>query len=434
MKYRELAQRKVHHICIFGDPKTGKSTLAAKLAEEGFSLIWISTDNGHEVLDKLSTEAKERLEIVVIPDTKDFPVAITTCLKLVGGAPVRICNLHGQVECSTCRSKQRDDWTSLSLNNLDQNTVVVWDNGTQIQNSAINYIIKKECKDNQDRIDEFKPGFDEWRMLGALMARFLTNIQQASYNTVVIAHVAEAEMEDNSKKLIPLLGTLNFSRNAAGYFDHVIFAHMLNRAHRFGSRTTYQNNVITGSRSDVAIEDMLDAQKKYTPSLAPFFASILKPTQAERIAHETIHNNKAAVLASVDLASDLGSDSSTTVASPAVRALAKNLTDATMIAEPAKPTVFSGIGKIDDTSTKAQETSSTTTASDAPTSSNGGDTSASSAAKARLAMRRGLNKMSASTEEQPTVSVQKRSGVGWKLLISFQNRASATMLKQPDCV
>lgn len=310
MKYSELPDRTVHHICLFGDPKTGKSTLAAQLAEEGFNLIWVSCDNGHKaIFDKLSPAAKERLEVIELPDTKDFPVAITTCRKLVRGGKQRVCNTHGQVECSTCKGRKIENWTTVDLSAIGPDTVVVWDNGTQLQNSAVAYIIKKASGDIQEKIDDFKPGFDEWRMLGSLMLQFLSNIQQAPYNTVVIAHAAEAEMEDKSKKLVPILGTMPFSTTAGGNFDHIIYAHMLNNSHRFGSSSTYKNNVITGSRSGVVIEQLVGLDGKPKPSLAPFFRSSIKPTQKEIVTNVT-HLRKMDSLANIELSTALVDSSS----------------------------------------------------------------------------------------------------------------------------
>lgn len=40
---------------------------------------------------------------------------------------------------------------------------------------------------------------------------------------------------------------------------------MMNASHRFGSKTTYQGKILTGSRSDIAIEGMK------TPNLVSFF-------------------------------------------------------------------------------------------------------------------------------------------------------------------
>jgi len=49
-------------------------------------------------------------------------------------------------------------------------------------------------------------------------------------------------------------GTTAFSRNTAKYFDHVVYCQVSNKKHNFASSTTYANNVLTGSRTDVALE------------------------------------------------------------------------------------------------------------------------------------------------------------------------------------
>ena len=55
------------------------------------------------------------------------------------------------------------------------------------------------------------------------------------------------------------------SRNTAKYFDHVVYCEVKNRKHSFASSTTYAGNILTGSRTDIALE--ADA----TPSLLRIF-------------------------------------------------------------------------------------------------------------------------------------------------------------------
>lgn len=246
MKLTEVRQRKVEHAIIFGDPKTGKSTLVSKLALAGFKLLWFSLDNGHTVLWKLPTEAQERVELIVLPDTKDFPVSVNTLLKVFSGNKTNICDMHGQVDCVHCKTNN-NSFTSVCLNELPNDMIVVIDNLSQFSNSVMNFINKKH-------VDDFKPGFDEWRLHGDIIAKLLMLVQNARYNVAAIAHVVEVEMEDGKLKLVPECGTRNFSRNVAKYFDTVIYTETKNLKHTAGSRTTYSASAITGSRMDFDID------------------------------------------------------------------------------------------------------------------------------------------------------------------------------------
>jgi hypothetical protein len=181
-------------------------------------------------------------------------------LKIASGAEVNICDKHGQVDCSSCKRVTEATWSKVHCNNFGPKDVIVYDHLGQLANSAMARIFIKGKKSDDD-----KPEWDDYFAQGSLIDRFLTNIQQAHYNVVCITHVIESEMEDGAKKLLPLVGTTNFSRNAGKYFDHVIYCHMQNSTHKFGSSTTYQNRVVTGSRADVAIEKLAE------PSLVPFF-------------------------------------------------------------------------------------------------------------------------------------------------------------------
>lgn len=278
-KLNTKSASKTHRIIIYGAPKTGKSLIAGKLAEY-YNLIWVDMENGHETLFQLPEEWQERIELIDIPDTRSFPIAIETCLKMVKGE-VSICEAHGKVSCMICRKEfteadkvnegnngdeiYNNFFTDVDLPHLDSNTVVVFDSLTQLSNSAIAFITK-------GKPDDYKLDYDDWGNLGKLLDIFLSHLQQAGYNVIVISHETEAETEGKKKTLVPVGGTRNFSRNIAKYFDHVIYAERRNRKHVFASSTQYSNTILTGSRTDTTIED------GDTPSLLCIFKPELYTT------------------------------------------------------------------------------------------------------------------------------------------------------------
>lgn len=256
------------HLIIFGDPKAGKSTLTAKLATEGYTLWWFSTDNGHRVINKLSTEVKqEKIKLFVLPDTPDFPVAQATLKKVLAGGEHKICEGHGQLNCSAC-TKDGGEFKSINAYKFGAKDILVIDTIKQLYESYSNVIRNKVPEAKRD---EFKLGWDEYAILGNAMKRDLTYIQQAPFHVICITHSVETVMEDDKKKLVPEVGTMPFSRNVGGYFDHVVYCSMYNKAHKFGSRTTYSMSVLTGSRSDLAIED----DESGAASLKPFFDGVI---------------------------------------------------------------------------------------------------------------------------------------------------------------
>ena len=135
MKLSQRTATKHHHILLFGPPKSGKSLLAGKLSSHK-NLLWFDLEGGHNVLFQLPPEQQERIELIDLPDTRGYPIAIETMLKVIKGARVDICELHGKVNCSICKSKQAA-FVTVELNTLDSDTVVVVDSLTQLTNSAI---------------------------------------------------------------------------------------------------------------------------------------------------------------------------------------------------------------------------------------------------------------------------------------------------------
>lgn len=244
----KLTEKKVsrtHRVLVYGEPKSGKTQLAAQLAEK-FNLLFFDLENGYETLLKLPHDWQERVEIVSIPDTKVYPIAIETMLKVITGAKVDICDEHGKVNCPLCK-KDSKPFTSVELNSLGEDWVVVVDSLTQLSNSAMNKLTK-----TQDEV--YKPEWTDYRNQGQLLDKFLSQVQQAKFNIVCVTHVVETELEDGKKKLVPVCGTTQFSRNTAKYFDHVVYCEVKNRKHNFASSTTYANNVLTGSRTNITLE------------------------------------------------------------------------------------------------------------------------------------------------------------------------------------
>lgn len=270
MKLSTSLSREPEHTCIFGLPKSGKTTLVGQLAEQGRELLWISMDNGHSVLKYLSPAAQERIELINIKDTRTNAIAAHTCLSIIKGGWFNICDGHGIIECRACKANGIS-FTRINLHDLGSpNKIVVFDPISQLVTSMTNAIIKKECKsDDEEKQDMYKLDFGDWAKLGNMMDRFLSEIQQAPFHCICITHVMESELEDKNKRLVPLAGTVNFSANSPKYFDSVIYASVGLGGHTFGSATTFKLNTVTGSRSKIKIEE-----QKGGPNLLPFFPSI----------------------------------------------------------------------------------------------------------------------------------------------------------------
>lgn len=256
-KLSQVPRNPIQSVLVFGPPKVGKTEIVSKLAEE-FNLIWFDLENGHATLFKRPEEQQERIDLVQLPDSRSYPIAIETCLKAVRGNPGWVDAETGKWVANEKDLKPERTYTHINLNALDRNTIVVFDSLTQLTNSAISHITK-------NKPDDYKMEFDDWGNLGKLMDSFLSHIQTAKFNCVCISHETEVELEDKKVKIVPTAGTRNFSRNTAKYFGHVIYCQVSNKKHTFSSSTTATLNVVTGSRTDIATEKMAE------PSLIPIF-------------------------------------------------------------------------------------------------------------------------------------------------------------------
>ena len=261
MKLSQKTASKSHRVLLFGPPKSGKTQLAGQLSKE-FNLIWFDLENGVDTLLKLPIEQQERIEVISLPDTRQNPIAIETCLKVIRGTKGKICEAHGKWACAIC-TKESAPFVELELNALELDTVVVFDSLTQLTNSAIAQIGKGQP-------DDYRFEFEDWANLGKLMDNFLSSVQQAGYHVVCISHETEAKMEDGKMKLVPTAGTARFSRNTAKYFDEVVYCEVKNKRHVAGSSTAYSTNILTGSRTGAVLENDAEA------SLIPIFKGEVK--------------------------------------------------------------------------------------------------------------------------------------------------------------
>ena len=250
MKLSQKTASKSHRALIFGPPKSGKTQLAGALSSE-FNLLWFDLEKGVDTLLKLPVAQQERVEVITLPDTRSYPIAIETLLKVIKGSKSDICEKHGKVSCALCK-KDNSPFVTVELSTLPLDTIVVVDSLTQLTNSAISHITKNQPED-------YKLNYDDWGNLGKLMDTFLSHVQQAPFNIICISHETETEMEDGKMKLVPTAGTRAFSRNTAKYFDEVIYCEVKNKKHIAASSTTYNNGILTGSRAGISLETQTEA-------------------------------------------------------------------------------------------------------------------------------------------------------------------------------
>ena len=244
----EMQESPIKHVIVYGPPKAGKTELVGKLAEK-FNLKWMDLERGVSTLFKLPTDWKSRIDVLQIPDTRTTPMAIETMLKVIKGAPVEICHKHGKVACPLC-NKENLPKTRVCLNEMGPDDCLVVDSLTQLTNSAIANITRNQP-------DDYKLQRDDWGNLGKVMDMFLSHVQAAPYNIVCISHENAVQVvgaAEGVEKLVPVAGSSTFSRNAAKYFDEVVYCEVKNKKHMFSSSTTAHLNKLTGGRSGFSLE------------------------------------------------------------------------------------------------------------------------------------------------------------------------------------
>lgn len=251
-------------VLLFGAPKSGKTASLASLAEAGFHIHLLDLERGVKTLldpNILKPEFRKNVTVYRIPDTQATPTAIDSLIRIVKIRKVDICDAHGKVNCVTCKKESPTKFTTLDLTKFTSNDILVIDTLSQLAESAINHVMNPVLAKD----DTAKAEWTDYRKQGDLMSIVLGFIQAGGINVVALTHEVMADTEDGKKKLVPVSGSSNFSRNSAKYFDHVVYCEVMNKKHRLYNVSTHSNSILTGSRSSV------DLSKEEKPTLLPLF-------------------------------------------------------------------------------------------------------------------------------------------------------------------
>ena len=266
------------HIIIYGDSGSGKTTLAGLLAEF-YNILWFDGDKGLKALkNNLHPEMLKRIKPIRIPDNTANPLMVHTMLKVVTGRQCNICIAHGAVDCMHCKSNSDAAIVTVALNNLPKNWIVVMDSQTQFFYSTLALCYYKVTGKTGGDVDDFWRGvkdemFAYWGAARNIVEKFGNYVKDLNCCFISISHTMMTEMEDKTKKLVPVGGSENASMNYAKYFGTEIHAKVLNMKHVYYSSTTASTSIQTKSRANVALE------KEPIPSLL----HVLRPQDAKEL-------------------------------------------------------------------------------------------------------------------------------------------------------
>lgn len=255
----DTLQDSVHKkVLVYGESGAGKTLLAGKLAEK-FNLVWLDGENGWETLRQLPTEWQSRIDLISIPDTKDFPMFAETVAKVLTGAECKIDDQTGKVNHPQ-REKDSRATTTVNMGIATRDTILVIDSLSQLSASCLFRILR-------GKPDDYKPDWDDWGNLRVVLTKIMTYVQAARFHIVALTHPVVGEDEaTKTEKIAPSCGTRAFSLELGKYFSDSVYLEVKNRKHSGISTTTSSNKIKTKSRTGVAIESLAE------PSLLPFFA------------------------------------------------------------------------------------------------------------------------------------------------------------------
>lgn len=255
-----------HSILVYGPPKSGKTALAATIAESTRidNVYMFDNENSWEVLlwmireGKLSEAAAAKINVIRIIDSKDDPYAIDTMIKCLNSIrhPVYLDTSDGRVLQKKPVGELPEHIIEFQMSKLTKRDVVITDSLSQLSASALT----AACPRN---VADFKPGWDEYGLQGKWLTDCLAIVQQAKYtNFVCVTHEILLPDQDGVERFFPVCGTKNFCYTVAKYFGTVVSTGTKMKKHIVGSSSVYSDKKLTGSRRGISLEKMNE------PSLA----------------------------------------------------------------------------------------------------------------------------------------------------------------------
>lgn len=255
-----------HSILVYGPPKSGKTALAATIAESSRidNVYMFDNENSWEVLlwmiseGRLTEAAAAKINVIRIVDSKDDPYAIDTMIKCLNSIrhPVYLDTSDGRVLQKKPSTELPDHVIEFQMSKLTKRDVVITDSLSQLSASALT----AACPRN---VADFKPGWDEYGLQGKWLTDCLAIVQQAKYtNFVCVTHEILLPDQDGVERFFPVCGTKNFCYTVAKYFGTVVSTGTKMKKHVVGSSSVYSDKKLTGSRRGISLEKMSE------PSLA----------------------------------------------------------------------------------------------------------------------------------------------------------------------
>lgn len=288
MKLKSRPQK----ILVYGAPKSGKTLLAVRLAEQGYRVHLVDADNGMDVAFQIEPKYRHNIFIYSVRDNKDTREVAKFADLFTREDVITFCQDHGKVDCSRCRVKAKDRVDTLDLNSFTEEDVLVIDSITEVVNSVATHVARKDSYFAFDSIDkDAKPEWGHYMAQGIVLNRFFSAIQNAPYKVIAISHETELDPEKNknAKLVFPVGGTSTRSKAVAKYFGHVVQCTLTPVGFKTRSSHKEAPLAMVGSRTNAKVSSSrgladffeLDAALEAEPESIPELSSDAEHKEAD---------------------------------------------------------------------------------------------------------------------------------------------------------
>lgn len=234
-----------------GEAMRKKSTFAVQAAEAGFNVIYVDGDGNSQVLNQLSSAAKDRVFYVDAIDTPDNSAMGWFIIRLLSGDDFIWDEQAKLLNNVPTLGDKSHSFIKFEYKKLTKNDFIIIDSWTAFVRS----LQRRYCQENNIIIEEktvMDGDWSDYRWTGAIADKMLENLKLLPCHSVTIAHLDRLEKKDKkgnvlSVKYRPTSTSRAQADKMPKYFTDILSFEMTGSQLWISGKTT--DEYTSGSRS-----------------------------------------------------------------------------------------------------------------------------------------------------------------------------------------
>lgn len=219
-------------VLAYGEPKTRKTLWALKAAEAGFNVFDFDFERGHQIIQAVKPEAKERIGIIDLAVTNNREPGLEFFTRFIKGEKFVWDEATKRVVPVGAEWNPEHSHIAINSREMSYNDVIIFDSWTE----SVDQLVARFARENSiDLSEAAKQEWEGYRWCGALASWFLQNLKTLPCHVIVTGHSYKYEKKKGQgkqqvtewSKIMPKSVSGNHSLSLAGQFTDIIFFELI---------------------------------------------------------------------------------------------------------------------------------------------------------------------------------------------------------------